>query len=61
MLENLNLNEKLGEVVESAKDGIEQLTQNIDLSNLDDLKDKAGNFFGDVVEKAKDVLDDLTK
>lgn len=49
-----NLNEKLGEVVENAKETFENLTENVDLGEL---KDKAGEVLGDVVEKAKDLFD----
>lgn len=56
-----NLNEKLNEVVETAKDSLGNLTENVDLSNLSELKDKAQDALGDVVDKAKDVFEDLTK
>lgn len=52
MLENLN--EKLGDVVDNAKETFENLTENIDLGEL---KDKASDVLSDVVEKAKDLFD----
>lgn len=56
-----NLNEKLNEVIETAKDSLGNLTEDVDLSNLSELKDKAQDALGDVVDKAKDVFEDLTK
>lgn len=53
-----NLNEKLGEVVENAKETFENLTENVDLG---DLKDTDNDVLEDVFGKAKEMFSNFTK